>query len=83
MLINDFADNGIVSVDDDECNKLRRPQIMVDIAVEYATIIDKYEKELEDYEMVPCVSCECLFSRSKVTKVKLTDDLGDAVYGQF
>ena len=28
LLINDCADNGVVCVDDEECNKLRRPQIL-------------------------------------------------------
>ena len=46
----------------------------------HAQIITENEKEVDDYPNRICCSCECLYQKKSVTKVKLSDSLGDEVW---
>ena len=43
-------------------------------------LITQFEREIDDYPEQVCCSCECLYQRKSVTKVKLPDKLGNAVW---
>ena len=43
-------------------------------------LITQFESEVDDYPEHVCCSCECLYQRKSVTKVKLSDKLGNAVW---
>ena len=40
----------------------------------------EYEKEVDDYPDRICCSCECLYQKKAVTKVKLSDQLSNTVW---
>ena len=46
----------------------------------HAQIITEYEKEVDDYPNRICCIGECLYQKKSVTKVKLSDSLGDEVW---
>ena len=50
------------------------------LLIEHAHLITQYEREIDDYPEHVCCSCECLYQRKSVTKVKLPDKLGNAVW---
>ena len=50
------------------------------LLIEYAQLITQFESEIDDYPEHVCCSCECLYQRKSVTKVKFTDKLGNAVW---
>jgi hypothetical protein len=79
LLTSDFE--SIVSVVSTTiANELRDPNIEHKVIIQHALTISQYEKEIADFAIIPCLSCECLFKRSQVTKVKLTDVLGSVVW---
>ena len=74
----------IVSVEKTlETNNLRDPNIDYNLQIKHALIISQYEKEINDFPINPCVSCECLFTRSNVTVVKMTDRLCTVVWPEL
>ena len=50
------------------------------LLIERAQLITQFESEVDDYPKHVCCSCECLYQRKSVTKVKLSDKLGNAVW---
>ena len=50
------------------------------LVIEHAQLITQYEREIDDYPEHVCCSRECLYQRKSVTKVKLPDKLGNAVW---
>ena len=50
------------------------------LLIELAQLITQFESEVDDYPEHVCCSCECLYQRKSVTKVKLSDKLGNAVW---
>ena len=46
------------------------------LLIEHAQLITQFENEIDAYPEHVCCSCECLYQRKSVTKVKLTDKLG-------
>ena len=50
------------------------------LLIEHAQLITQFESEVDDYPEHVCCSCECLYQRKSVTKVKLSDKLGNAVW---
>ena len=50
------------------------------LLIEHAQLITQFESEVDDYHEHVCCSCECLYQRKSVTKVKLSDKLGNAVW---
>ena len=50
------------------------------LLIEHAQLITQFEREVDDYPEHVCCSCECLYQRKSVTKVKLSDKLGNAVW---
>ena len=50
------------------------------LLIEHAQLITQYEREIDDYPEHVCCSCECLYQRNSVTKDKLPDKLGNAVW---
>ena len=50
------------------------------LLIEHAELITQFEREVDDYPEHVCCSCECLYQRKSVTKVKLSDKLGNAVW---
>ena len=50
------------------------------LLIEHAQLITQYEREIDDYPEHVCCSRECLYPRKSVTKVKLPDKLGNAVW---
>ena len=50
------------------------------LLIERAQLITQFESEVDDYPAHVCCSCECLYQRKSVTKVKLSDKLGNAVW---
>ena len=50
------------------------------LLIEHAQLITQFESEVDDYPEHVCCSCECLCQRKSVTKVKLSDKLGNAVW---
>ena len=50
------------------------------LLIEHAQLITQFESEVDDYTEHVCCSCECLYQRKSVTKVKLSDKLGNAVW---
>ena len=59
---------------------LRKAGIELDLTIKHAKMIAQYEKEVRDYAEHACCSCQQLFKRKNVTKVKLTDSLGKVVW---
>ena len=45
------------------------------LLIERAQLITQFESEVDDYPEHVCCSCECLYQRKSVTKVKLSDKL--------
>ena len=50
------------------------------LLIECAQLIIQFESEVDDYPEHVCCSCECLYQRKSVPKVKLSDKLGNAVW---
>ena len=50
------------------------------LLIERAQLITQFESEVDDYPEHVCCSCECLYQRKSVTKAKLSDKLGNAVW---
>ena len=50
------------------------------LLIEHAQLITQFESEVDDYPEHVCCSCECLYQRKSVTKVKFSDKLGNAVW---
>ena len=50
------------------------------LLIEHAQLITQFESEIDDYPEHVCCSCECLYQRKSVTKVQLSDKLGNAVW---
>ena len=61
-------------------NELIDPNIEHKEIIQHALTISRYEKEIADFAIIPYLSCERLFKRSQVTKVKLTNVLGSVVW---
>ena len=80
LLTNDIEHLAVVNVDSVKNVELRHPNIEVNLQLDHALLIDEYENELHDYPVHPCVSCDCLFSHSNVSTVKLTDKIGDTLW---
>ena len=59
---------------------LRRPNLETELLVRYADTILEYEKQIDDYPVLPCMSCEQLYSRRNVSTVMLTDELDTNVW---
>ena len=55
---------------------LRRPDLEKYIQIKHAKLMAVYKKQLEDYPLNPCCSCNCLFKRKQGTKVHFSDELG-------
>ena len=49
------------------------------LEINYAQIIDDLQREIDDYPVYACCSCECLLQSKSVTGVTLDDDLGGIV----
>ena len=53
------------------------------LLIEHAQLITQFENEIDEYPEHVCCSCECLYQRKSVTKVKLTDKLGNSVWSRM
>ena len=53
------------------------------LLIEHAQLITQFENEIDEYPEHVCCSCECLYQRKSVTKVKLTDKLGNGVWSRL
>ena len=53
------------------------------LLIEHAQLITQFENEIDGYPEHVCCSCECLYLRKSVTKVKLTDKLGNSVWSRL
>ena len=53
------------------------------LLIEHAQLITQFENEIDEYPEHVCCSCECLYQRKSVTKVKLTDKLGNSVWSRL
>ena len=53
------------------------------LLIEHAQLITQFENEIDEYPGHVCCSCECLYLRKSVTKVKLTDKLGNSVWSRL
>ena len=49
-------------------------------AVDESILAVQLEKEIDDYPEHVCISCQCLYQRKSVTKVKLSDNLSSNVW---
>ena len=58
----------------------RRPDLELDLLTTYADTIVEYERAVDDYPVIPCMSCEQLYSRKSVSCVRLTDNLDTNVW---
>ena len=78
---SDDSDQGAPSdvVPTDECG-LRRRNLESWLQVKYATVIDDLQKEIDDYPVCACCSCERLHQHKSVTRVKLGNSLGVDVW---
>ena len=63
------ADSGIV-----------QPGIEIQLLIKHAQLITELEKESGDDPEHVCCSCECLYQRKNVTRVKLSDNLSEDVW---
>ena len=59
---------------------LRRRNLESWLQVKYATVIHDLQKQIDDYPLHACCSCERLHQRKSVTRVRLGDSLGDVVW---
>ena len=54
----------------------RVPHLETTLQLQHSLVISQLEKEWNDNAENVCCSCQCLFQRKSVTRVKLSDDLG-------
>ena len=59
---------------------LVKPGVENQLLVTHAKLIAQLEKEIDDYPEHVCISCQCLYQRKSVTKVKLSDNLSSNVW---
>ena len=59
---------------------LTKPGIEVKLLTKHAQLIDDLEKESKDDPDHVCCSCECLYQRKNVTRVKLSDNLSEDMW---
>ena len=54
------------------------------LLIEHAQLITQFENEIDEYpeHVYMCCSCECLYQRKSVVKVKLADKLGNGVWSR-
>ena len=57
---------------------LVKPGVEMKLLTKHAQLIADLEKESEDDPEHVCCSCECLYQRKSVTRVKLSDNLSVA-----
>ena len=50
------------------------------LLIEHAQLITQFENEIDEYPEHVCCSCECLYLKKSITKVKLTDKLGNSLW---
>jgi hypothetical protein len=80
LLANDIEQTAVINANGLKNVGLRDPNIEVIMHLEHAHSIELYEKHLSDYAVHQCVSCKCLYRRSNVTEVKLTDKIGNTAW---
>ena len=56
------------------------PQLESQLVVKHAKLITQLEKEISDYPLHVCCSCEQLHQRKSVTRVNISDNLGSEVW---
>ena len=56
-------------------SELVQPGVEMKLLTKHAQLIADLEKESEDDPEHVCCSCECLYQRKSVTRVKLSDNL--------
>ena len=54
---------------------LRAPYLETELLIQYANVVLRYQREVDDYAIIPCMSCEQLHTRKSVTRVRLLDEL--------
>ena len=67
------------SVPTDECG-LRNHNLESWLEINYAKVIHDLQKEVDDYPVYACCSCERLHQCKSVTRVTLDDNLGVVVW---
>ena len=80
ILSNSIDTKCSLGTDDTHTSPLRKPNLEAELLVNYADTILDYEKQIDDYPILPCISCEQLYTRKNVTCVKLTDDFDTNVW---
>ena len=59
---------------------LTNPKLESYLQIHHAKLIDDLQKQIDDYPLNACCSCERLFQRRSVTAITLNDDLGSDVW---
>ena len=54
-----------------------------EILLKHAKIVSDLEKQISDFAINECCSCECLYQRKAVTRIKLSDNLGGTVWSRL
>ena len=76
LLSNDISSTHKLLDGEVAASGLRKAGLEKQLEVEHAKTIALYEKATYDFANRACCSCQCLFKRSAITKVKFSDDLG-------
>ena len=63
--------------------ELVQPGIETKLLTKHAQLITELEKEIDDYPEHVFCSCECLYQRQSVTRVKLSDNLSRDVWSRL
>ena len=59
---------------------LRDPNLESKLIIAHSKLITEFDKDINDYPIHACCSCDCLHQRKSVTRVKLTDNLSTEVW---
>ena len=54
-----------------------------ELFLKHAKILTELDKQINVFAINACCSCECLYQRKAVTRVKLSDNLGGAVWSRL
>ena len=79
----DNSESTTNSVPKDDESGLRSHNLESWLQIRYAPVMHDLQKEIDDYPVYACCSCECLHQRKSVTPVTLGDNLGDVVWPEL